>query len=54
VLPVRYKLNLYICYVEESSPPLWSSQEFLATEWRFIVHPVRYELNVYMLIYIKM
>jgi hypothetical protein len=25
VFPVRYELNLYICYVEESRPPLWSS-----------------------------
>jgi hypothetical protein len=25
VLPVRYELNLYICYVEESRPPLCSS-----------------------------
>jgi hypothetical protein len=24
VIPVRYELNLYICYVEESRPPLWS------------------------------
>jgi hypothetical protein len=24
VLPVRYELN-YICYVEESRPPVWSS-----------------------------
>jgi hypothetical protein len=45
VLPVRYELNLYICYVEESRPPLWS--EYLATEWSFIMFPVRYELNLY-------
>jgi hypothetical protein len=29
VLPVRYELNIYIyiyiCHVEESRPPLWSS-----------------------------
>jgi hypothetical protein len=25
VFPVRYGLNLYVCYVEESEPPLWSS-----------------------------
>jgi hypothetical protein len=24
---VRYELNLYICYVEESRPSLWSSGE---------------------------
>jgi hypothetical protein len=24
-LPVRYELNFYICYVEESRPPLCSS-----------------------------
>jgi hypothetical protein len=28
-------------------PPPWS--KFLAAEWRFIVFPVRYELNLYML-----
>jgi hypothetical protein len=27
VLPVRYELNLYICYVEESRPPLWSTSQ---------------------------
>jgi hypothetical protein len=27
VLPVRYELNIYICYVEESRPSLWSSGE---------------------------
>jgi hypothetical protein len=25
VIPVRYELNLYIYYVEESRPPLWTS-----------------------------
>jgi hypothetical protein len=31
---------VYVCYVEESRPPLWSSgQEFLATERRCIVFP---------------
>jgi hypothetical protein len=30
VLPVRYELNLYICYVEESGLHLWP--EFLATD----------------------
>jgi hypothetical protein len=25
MFPVRYELNLYICYVEESRPPLWPS-----------------------------
>jgi hypothetical protein len=25
VLPVRYELNLYTCYAEESRPPLWYS-----------------------------
>jgi hypothetical protein len=25
VLPVRYELNLYTSYAEESRPPLWSS-----------------------------
>jgi hypothetical protein len=25
VFPVRYELNLYVYYVEESRPPLWSS-----------------------------
>jgi hypothetical protein len=25
VVPVRYELNLLVCYVEESRPPLWSS-----------------------------
>jgi hypothetical protein len=25
VFSVRYELNLYICYLEESRPPLWSS-----------------------------
>jgi hypothetical protein len=25
VIPVRYELNIYICYVEERRPPLWSS-----------------------------
>jgi hypothetical protein len=39
-----------VFYVEESRLPLWSSgQEFLATERRCIVFPVRYELNLYML-----
>jgi hypothetical protein len=38
---------IYICYVKESRPPLWS--EFLGTERRCIVLPVRYELNLYML-----
>jgi hypothetical protein len=35
-------------YVEERRPPLWS--EFLATQRRCIVIPVRYELNLYMLL----
>jgi hypothetical protein len=25
VIPVKYELNLYMCYSEESGPPLWSS-----------------------------
>jgi hypothetical protein len=25
VFPVSYELNIYICYVEESRPPMWSS-----------------------------
>jgi hypothetical protein len=25
VLPARYELNLYICYVEESRPPMLSN-----------------------------
>jgi hypothetical protein len=25
VFPVKYELNLYICYLEESRPPLWSN-----------------------------
>jgi hypothetical protein len=37
----------FIWFVEESRPPLLSSsQEFLATEQRCIVFPVRYELNL--------
>jgi hypothetical protein len=27
VFPVRYELNLFACYVEESRPPLWSSDQ---------------------------
>jgi hypothetical protein len=41
---------IYICYEEESIPPLWSSgQSSFATEQRCIVFPVRYEQNLYML-----
>jgi hypothetical protein len=40
----------FICYVEGSKPPLWSSGQ---SSWlqirRCIVIPVRYELNLYML-----
>jgi hypothetical protein len=48
VFRMRYELNL--CYVEESRPPLWSSgQEFLDTKRRYIVFPMRYELNLYVM-----
>jgi hypothetical protein len=44
VLCFMWGTNLiYICYVEECRPPLWS------TERRCIVFHVRYELNVYIL-----
>jgi hypothetical protein len=38
VFPVRYDLNLYIyiCYVEESRPPLWSSGQ---SSWLQIRRP---------------
>jgi hypothetical protein len=51
----------FICYAEDSRPPLWPSgqsswiqngdvlSEFMATERRCIVFPVRYEMNFYML-----
>jgi hypothetical protein len=48
VFPVRFELNS--CYLEEGRQPLWSSsREFLATQRRCIVFPVRYELNLYRL-----
>jgi hypothetical protein len=36
VIPVRYELDLYICYVEESRPPLWSSGQ---SSWLQIRRP---------------
>jgi hypothetical protein len=44
VFRVRYELN-FICYVEESTPPLWSSgQSFWLQIQRFGFHSRRYQI----------
>jgi hypothetical protein len=48
VFPVRYELNLYICYVEESRPPLWSRVPGYRTEMYGVSCEVRTEF-IYML-----
>jgi hypothetical protein len=40
---------MYLCYVEESRPTLWSIGQALAAERRSNVFPVRYEQNIYLL-----
>jgi hypothetical protein len=39
----------FICYVEKYTDSVVLRSEFMATERRCIVLPVRYELNLYML-----
>jgi hypothetical protein len=51
VFLVRYELNLYMLYRGKKTASVVYWSEFLATERRCIVFPVKYELNlrVYML-----
>jgi hypothetical protein len=45
VFPVRYELNVYICYVEESRPHLWpSGQSFVIQIQRFGFDSRRYQI----------
>jgi hypothetical protein len=42
------EVRIYICYVEESRPPLWSSGQSSWLQNRDVL-PVRYKLNLYIL-----
>jgi hypothetical protein len=41
--------RIYICYVEESRPPLWSGGQSCRLQKGEVLFPVRYELNLYVM-----